>query len=65
MRSENGSEFLSTLSQALFEELGIIHQSSCTYTPQQNDVVERRHRSILQLASALLFQLGMPTEFWG
>lgn len=65
IRSDNGSEFLSTASQALFGEHGIEHQRSCTYTPQQNGVVERKHRTILQLARALLFQSGMTTDFWG
>lgn len=49
-RSDNGFEFLSKQCQNIFDELGIIHQRSSVYTPQQNGVVERRHRSILQWA---------------
>lgn len=33
----------------------ITHQSSCSYTPQQNGLVERRHRYILNTAKALRF----------
>lgn len=63
-RSDNGSEFLNTTVKEMFEEFRVQHQRRCTYTPQHNGVVERRHKIILQLARALLFQSGMPTMFW-
>lgn len=65
MRSNNGTEFLSLSCQSLFSELGIIHQRSCAYTPQQNKVVQRKHRSILQVARSLLIQSDMSIKFWG
>ncbi|KAK4391437.1 Retrovirus-related Pol polyprotein from transposon RE2 [Sesamum angolense] len=64
-RSDNGSEFLNKECQSLFHELGIIHQISCTYTPQQNGRVERKHRHLLNVARALLFQAYLPIKFWG
>ncbi|XP_077239731.1 uncharacterized protein LOC143880638 [Tasmannia lanceolata] len=36
---------------------GIIHQSSCVYTSQQNCVVERKQRYLLEVAHTLLFQM--------
>ncbi|KAK4395433.1 Retrovirus-related Pol polyprotein from transposon TNT 1-94 [Sesamum angolense] len=65
LRSDNGSEFLNKDCQSLFHELGIIHQTSCTYTPQQNGRVERKHRHLLDVARALLLQASLPIKFWG
>ncbi|KAI9185245.1 hypothetical protein LWI28_005591 [Acer negundo] len=62
-RSDNGGEFISL--RSFFHDNGVIFQHSCVYTPQQNGVVERKHRHILQVARALKFQARLPTFFWG
>lgn len=65
VRTDNGSEFLSTICQTLFTSHGIVHQHSCPYTPQQNDVVEHKHHHLIQVARALLHHAGLPHHFWG
>lgn len=62
-RSDNGGEFLSL--RSFFHDNGVIFQRSCVYTPQQNGVVERKHRHILQVARALKFHAHLPSQFWG
>jgi hypothetical protein len=61
--SDNGAEFLSL--QNFFLDQGVIFQHSCVYTSQQNGVVERKHRHILETARALLFQSYLSPFFWG
>ena len=39
-RSDNGKEFFNNVLGNFFSEKGIVHQSSCSYTPQQNGVAE-------------------------
>ncbi|XP_070039220.1 uncharacterized protein [Nicotiana tomentosiformis] len=65
LRLDNGTEFFNSKCSALFSDLGIIHQSSCPYTPQQNGTVERKHRHILEVARALRIQSSVPIRFWG
>ena len=62
-RSDNGGEFISL--RSFFQDNGVIFQHSCVYTPQQNGVVERKHRHILQVARALKFNAQLPSQFWG
>lgn len=48
-----------------FAVKGIINQTTCVYTPQQNGFVERRHRTLLNMARALRFHSSVSISFWG
>ena len=63
--SNNGLEFSDTTALAFFAKHGIIHQTSCIGTPQQNGIVERKHKHLLETARALFFQSQIPIRFWG
>lgn len=65
LMSDNGIEFFNEQVNSFLVQHGIIHQSSCVYTPQHNSKVERKHRSILNMARALRFQAFVPLQFRG
>lgn len=66
IRSDNALELGKGIEEAEFlRSQGIIHQTSCVATPQQNGVVERKHRHLLEIARALLFQSKLPKCYWG
>ena len=63
VQSDNGSEFNCLLEY--FDATGILFQTSCVGTPQQNGRVERKHKHILNVGRALRFQAKLPIYFWG
>ena len=65
IRSDNGTEFLQSACLNLFAARGILHQRSMVKTPQQNGVVERKHRHLLDTARAIRLFAGFPKSFWG
>jgi len=44
---------------------GILHQTLCVYTPQQNGMVERKNRHLVETTLILLIHGGVPQWFWG
>ena len=65
LRSDRGGEFLSKLFAGVCEEARIKRQMTAPYTPQQNGLVERRNRSIMEMARSMLKSMKLPGKFWG
>ncbi|GKC11484.1 putative RNA-directed DNA polymerase, partial [Tanacetum coccineum] len=63
-RSDNGTEFVNQTVTKLCSNKGIIHQTSCVYTPQKNGIAERKHGHLLNVARSLMFQGGIPLKMW-
>ncbi|GJX11206.1 retrovirus-related pol polyprotein from transposon TNT 1-94 [Tanacetum coccineum] len=54
VRTDRGTKFLNKTLNAFFKEEGIEHQTSTSRTPEQNDVVERRNRTLVEAAQTML-----------
>ena len=64
IRSNNGGEYFSGSLNMFLMDNGIIHESSCTDTPEQNGVAERKNRHLLEVARSLLFARNVPKIQW-
>jgi transposase InsO family protein len=64
IRSDNGSEFKNLQVEEYLEEEGIKHEFSAPYTPQQNGVVERKNRTLIDMARTMLGEFKTPERFW-
>jgi transposase InsO family protein len=64
IRSDNGIEFKNSQIEGFLEEEGIKHELSSPYKPQQNDVVERKNRILLDMARTMLDECKIPDRFW-
>ena len=63
-RSDNGGEYTSHAFKQHLAQHGILHQTSCPYTPQQNGVAERKNRHLMEVARSMMFQANVPKRFW-
>jgi len=64
VRSDGGGEYKSNEFKRHCEELGLQHNIICPYTPQHNGVVERKNKTIMDMARSMLKAKGMPNYFW-
>nr|GEW28555.1 hypothetical protein [Tanacetum cinerariifolium] len=64
VQTHKGMEFLNKTLHAYFSSEGILHQTSIARTPEQNDVVERRNRTLVEAARTMLSAAKVPLFFW-
>ena len=64
IRSDNRKEFDNTNIETYCDEVGIKHEVSATYTPQQNGVVERKNQTLITLARTRLDEYNTPRVLW-
>ena len=60
-----GGEYTSNKFLELLALDETIHQTSCTDTPEQSGVVERKHNHIVETTRSLLLSTSIPSDIWG
>nr|GFB07277.1 integrase, catalytic region, zinc finger, CCHC-type, peptidase aspartic, catalytic [Tanacetum cinerariifolium] len=58
------TEFLNQTLHAYFAAEGILHQTSVARTPEQNGIVERQNRTLVEAAQTMLSAAKVPLFFW-
>nr|GFB30758.1 retrovirus-related Pol polyprotein from transposon TNT 1-94 [Tanacetum cinerariifolium] len=64
VRTDRGTKFLNKTLNAFFKEEGIEHRTSSARTPEQNGIVERRNRTLVEAARTMLSASKLPLFFW-
>ena len=65
IRSDRGGEYLLGDFKDYITENGIVSQLTAPRTPQQNGVVEKRNRTLLDMIRSMLSYSTLPISFWG
>jgi len=64
VKSDHGGEFENAFFKHFFDENGITHNFSCARTPQQNGVVERKNRTLQEMARTMINESNVEKYFW-
>ncbi|GJT62323.1 zinc finger, CCHC-type containing protein [Tanacetum coccineum] len=65
LRSDRGGEFNSKAFTEYCNDTGLKHHFTAPYSPQQNGVVERRNRSVIEMTRSMMKSMEVPDTLWG
>lgn len=65
LRTDRGGEFTSNEFRSFCDAAGINRHLSAPYSPQQNGVVERRNRTLLEMTRSILKDKKVLNYMWG
>ncbi|GKC84948.1 retrovirus-related pol polyprotein from transposon TNT 1-94, partial [Tanacetum coccineum] len=64
IRTDNGTEFVNQTLREYYEKVGISHETFVARSLQQNGVVERRNRTLIEAARTMLIYAKAPLFLW-
>ena len=59
IRSDNGTKFKNAHFDTFCSDQGLEHQYSSPYTPQQHGVIERKNRTLVEMARTMPVSIGL------
>lgn len=62
--SDNGTEFVNNELSSFLKQRGVNHVLSAPYTPQQNGLIERDIRTVVESARTMLNKANLPRKLW-
>ncbi|GJZ62422.1 putative ribonuclease H-like domain-containing protein [Tanacetum coccineum] len=63
-KQHNGTEFVNQTLREYYEKVGISHETLVARSPQQNGVVERQNRTLIEAARTMLIYAKAPLFLW-
>ncbi|GJZ81372.1 retrovirus-related pol polyprotein from transposon TNT 1-94 [Tanacetum coccineum] len=64
IRTDNGTKFVNPTLHEYYEKVGISHETSVSRSPQQNGVVERRNRTLIEASRTMLIYAKASLFLW-
>ena len=64
LRSDNGGEYTSKEFVNFYKDVGIKREITTPYNPQQNSVVERKNRTIMEVVKTMIHDQDIPMHLW-
>jgi transposase InsO family protein len=64
LRSDNGGEYTSKEFVNFCKDVGIKRKLTTPYNPQQNVVVERKNKTILEVVKTMIHDQDLPMFLW-
>ena len=64
LHTDNGKEYFNKILGEYLNKNRIVHQSSYSNTPQQNGIIERKNKHLLEVARSIMFTTKTPKFFW-
>nr|GEZ36974.1 hypothetical protein [Tanacetum cinerariifolium] len=62
LRTDRGGEYYDPV---FFQYVGVIHETTAPYTPQQNGIAERKNIVLKEMVNSMLSYSGLSEGFWG
>jgi hypothetical protein len=63
-RTDNGTEYVNKEFDKYLSSFGIIHQTTCPGTSEQNGLAERKNRHLLEVTQCLMIAMNVPKFLW-
>ncbi|GJU10575.1 retrovirus-related pol polyprotein from transposon TNT 1-94 [Tanacetum coccineum] len=64
IRTDNRTEFVNQTLRKYYEKIGISYETSVARSPQQNCVIERRNRTLIEVARTMLIYVKASLLLW-
>lgn len=62
LRTDMGGEYYDP---TYFQSIGVIHELTAPYSPQQNGIAERKNRILKEMVNSMMSNSGLSDGFWG
>uniref|UniRef100_A0A8R7V940 Integrase catalytic domain-containing protein n=1 Tax=Triticum urartu TaxID=4572 RepID=A0A8R7V940_TRIUA len=64
LRTDNGTEYVNKEFDEYLSSFGIIHQTTCPGTSEQNGLAERKNRHLLEITRCIMMAMNVPKFLW-